>query len=117
MKKVILVFYLLFLTGCSNKMVCTMTVEEENYETNQELVFEFNKEDNVEKSTVNYIMVFKTEEEAKSYLNVFQTINEDYDITLEKNTIEIKSEKNYEQYESKKSELKEKLEKDGYSCK
>jgi len=116
MKKIFLVICALILTGCKNKLICTSETADENYTTQQKIEFTFDDDDNVVDATVNYIMTFEDEETAKSYLNIFETLEEDYEINIDKNKIDIKSSKNYEQYDQNKNELKEELEQNGYMC-
>jgi len=117
MKKILIVLSLFVLTGCSNKLVCTLESTEENYDSKQKITFKFDKSDKVNDVSVNYSMIFADEETAKTYKNVFESLNENYEITQDKNKINIITTKNYDQYNENKEELKKELEKNGYSCK
>ena len=117
MKKIFVALSLLLLTGCSNKMVCTLKSSEESYESEEKIVFEFDNDNKVTNVTINYDMIFEDEESAASYAYVFETLEEDYEIKQEGNKINIVTTKNYEQYSESKDELKVDLENNGYSCK
>ena len=108
---------LLLLTGCGNEFVCTMKTEEDDYVTEQNISFEFDKNDKITNATVNYTMIFETEEEAKSYSSVIETLNNGYDVVLEGKKLSIVSTANYEEYNGQKDKLKADLEKNGYTCK
>lgn len=116
MKKFLMIFGVLLFTGCSNELVCTMNTAEENYELEQKITFQFDEEKVVSAET-NYIMVFENKETASSYMSVFDTLEDDYEINQSGNKINIISTKNYEQYNQNKDKLKEELENNGYSCK
>lgn len=116
MKKMKIFCLLLLLTGCKNKLQCTLETDEEMYISNQKIIFEF-KNDKVSDVTLNYEMIFEDEKTAKDYFVMFEALDEQYEITQEKNKIGIISKKNYEQYDQNKNELKEELETNGYSCK
>lgn len=115
-KNLILILLLLFITGCKNELVCTLETEEEGYLSKQEIIFSI-ADGKVEKAVTNYTMTFETNETAESYLNVFKSANKDYEIILDENKLLIISEKNYEEYNQTKEELKLDFEKNGYSCK
>ena len=66
---------------------------------------------------LNYTMIFEDEKTASEYFTAFETLEEEYEMKLNKNEIEIISEKNYNEYNQSKDELKEELESNGYSCK
>lgn len=117
MKKILLILGVMLLTGCGNKVTCVMNSEEELYKTEQKIVFEFGKNDKVTNATVNHIMIFKTEEEAKNYFSVLEAFEQEYEIKLNKNKIEMNSEKNYEEFDGNKDELKKEFENNGYKCK
>lgn len=115
MKKIILILCIFLLTGCKSKLVCVLESEEEIYKEEQKITFNF-KDDKIKEVNVSYIMTFEDEATAKTYLNIFEALDENYEINLNKNKIEIKSYKNYEQYNQNKDELKGELEKNGYLC-
>lgn len=115
-KNILLIMLILLLTGCKNELVCTLNKEEENYLSEQNIIFTV-EDGIVSKAITNYIMTFEDEKTAETYLNVFKSINKDYDITLNENKLEIKMEKNYEEYNQTKEEVKQDFEKNGYSCK
>ena len=117
MKKILLVLSVMLLTGCGNKLVCNLETSEENYESKQKITFKFDSSDKVNDVTVDYTMIFEDEETAKTYKNVFETLDDNYEINLEKNEINIISTKNYDQYKENKEELKKQFENNGYSCK
>ena len=114
MKKIFMVFILLIVTGCGNKLICTLETTEEDYSTKEKLIFE-EKEKKFEAS-VEYIMTFKDEETANSYLNIIEIIDESYEINLTDNRINIKTFKSFEQYGNDRNELKKELEQNGYLC-
>ena len=116
MKKILIICCLLVLTGCKNELICTMKTTEENYESEQELIFSF-KDEKVSDVTVNYTMIFEDEKTANSYVSVFETLEDGYEIKQDGNKLSIKSEKNYEQYSETKDKIKENLEANGYKCK
>ena len=117
MKKILLLCVCLCLfTGCGKKMVCSLKTDTETYKEEQKITFTF-EDDNVKEAMVNYIMTFDDEATANTYLTMFQTLNKDYEINLDGKTIDIKSFKNYEQYQQNKDELKKELESNGYVCK
>ena len=97
-------------------MVCTLIKEEEKYLSEQKITFT-TQDDIVSKVITNYTMTFEDEETAETYLNVLKSINKDYDIVLNENKIELKMEKNYEEYDQTEEEVKQDFEKNGYSCK
>lgn len=116
-KKLLLLCLCVFLfTGCNKKLVCKSETTEELYKEQQKITFNF-EDEKVKEVMVDYIMIFSDEETAKSYLTIFEALNKDYEISLDGNTINIKSFKNYEQYNQNKEELKEELENNGYICK
>jgi len=117
MKKILMVLGILLFTGCSNELVCTKNTTEENYELEQKIIFEFDSNDKVVSAKTNYIMVFENKETASSYMSVFDSLEEDYEINQVGNKVNIISTKNYEQYNQNKDKLKEELENNGYSCK
>ena len=117
MKKTLILLSLFILTGCSNKLVCTLETNEENYKSEQKITFKFDDSDKVTDVSVDYSMIFADEESAKSYATVFKTLEEDYEINQKGNKINIITTKNYEQYKESKDELKQELENNGYSCK
>lgn len=116
-RRIILGMCLLLLTGCGNEFVCTTEIEEENYKTEQKINFEFDKNDKITNATVNYVMIFETEKDAKAYFNVFEVMNKEYEISLDGEKITISSAGNYEEYNGQKDKLKSDLEKNGYTCK
>lgn len=117
MKKLLIILSVFLLTGCSNELTCKLNKSEEEYDVEQKIVFNMDNDDKVIQAKVEYTMIFKTEEEANSYLSVFENIAEDYNIDVNKNKLSITSIKNYEQYEQSKDALKMELENDGYVCK
>lgn len=117
MKKILIVFASLFLVGCGNKFTCTTTVEEEDYKTQEKIVFEFDKNDRIINATVDYIMIFEDEEKAGNYMNILKTLDKELEIELEGNEIKLSTTKDYEEYDEDKETLKSELEKDGYICK
>ena len=116
MKKIILVCCILLITGCKNNLVCTLTTTEGVYTSEQKITFDF-KDDQVSNVELNYAMIFEDEKTANDYFTAFEALKEQYEIKQDKNKIEIISEKNYDQYNQNKDELKEELEAKGYSCK
>ena len=116
MKKILMICCILMLTGCKNELVCTLKTTEESYDTEQKITFNF-ENDKVNDVTVNYKMTFENEETANSYLSVFESLDEEYEINVDGKEINVKSKKNYEQYDQNKDELKEELELNGYICK
>lgn len=116
MKKIILVLCAFLLTGCKSKLVCTLESEEQIYKEEQKITFNFD-DNKVKDVKVNYTMTFDDEETAKTYLNIFESLDENYEVNLDRNKIDIKSYKNYEQYDKNKDELRDELEKNGYLCK
>ncbi len=116
MKKILMIFCIFILTGCKNELVCTLNTVEESYDTEQKIIFNF-ENDKVNDVVVNYTMIFEDEEIASSYMNAFESLTKEYEINLSGNKIQIISEKNYDQYDQNKEELKAELEKNGYSCK
>lgn len=117
MKKFLIVFTSLFLVGCGNKFTCTTTIEEEDYKTQEKIVFEFDKNDKIINATVDYIMTFENEEKAGNYMNVLKALDKDLEIELDGKEIKLSSTKDYEEYDEDKEALKKELEKDGYVCK
>ena len=116
MKKILIICCLLFLTGCKNELICTMETTEENYESEQEIIFSF-EDEKVNDVVVNYTMIFEDENTANSYVNVFETLEEGYEIEQEGNKLSITSKKNHEQYSETKDKIKTELESNGYKCK
>ena len=80
MRKYLIIFCLLFLTGCRNEFVCTFQTEEENYKTEQKMNFEFDKNDKITNATINYTMIFETEKDAEMYFKIYENIEKDYEI-------------------------------------
>lgn len=117
MKKILIIASLFVLTGCSNKMVCTLETTEENYESEQKITFEFDSDDKVTDVSTNYIMTFEDKETAASYMGVFESLEDDYEINQSGNKLTIVSTKNYEQYNQNKDKLKKELQDNGYLCK
>lgn len=117
MKKIFLVLIILMATGCKNKLTCTLETVEDDYSTKEKIVFNFENKEKAFEASVDHIMTFKNEETAKLYLNIFEALDEGYEISLEGNKINIKSFKNYEQYGTNRDELKKELELNGYLCK
>lgn len=116
MKKILIFLCLLVLTGCKNELVCISTTEEEGYLSEQKIMFEI-KDDKVSKMISNYTMTFENEETAKMYLEVFKSIDSNYDVAQNGNKVVLKSEQPYEEERQKKEEVKQDFEKNGYSCK
>lgn len=108
---------ILLVTGCKNQLKCTQTTEDETYKLNQNITFNFDKNDKVTSADTVYTMVFETEEDAKDYYTIFSTLSEDYNIEQKKNKITVKDSQDYSNYDQGKKELKKELEKNGYKCK
>ncbi len=118
MKKYLFVLItILLLTGCGKSLTCTKSVEEEDYKTEEKIVFDVNKDNKVSDLELNYTMIFEDETIAKDYLNILDSFKNDYEIEQKKNKITIKSEKDYTEYNQTKEELKKDLESNGYTCK
>lgn len=117
MKKILIVFVSLFLVGCGNKFTCTKTIEEEEYTTEERLVFEYDKNDKITNATVDYIMTFENEEKANYYMKIFGSLENNIEIEQDGKEIRLSSTTDYQEYNGHKDELKNKLEKDGYVCK
>ncbi len=117
MKKILIVFCALFLTGCGNKLVCTKQTDDELYKTEQEISVEFDKNDKVKNSVIDYIMLFETSEEAQTYLNILESLEDNYEISLDNNKVKMISRESYNNYKGNKTQLKKELENSGYACK
>jgi len=118
MKKILIIcLFMLLLTGCSKSFTCTLESNEESYNVEQEIVFEIGKDNMVTTSTINYKMIFETEKEATDYFELFETLDQDYELIQEKNKVIIKSTMDYTEYNNTKEELISQFEEDGYICK
>lgn len=111
-KKIILLFVLLMVCGCSKKLTCTYEQEYEDISINNKIVFNF--EDNTYKQ--EDIMVFKDNESASNYFKDIDAYVEEYNLVLEQN--KIISELNGQiKLEGTKDEIKEQYEGYDYTCK
>ena len=118
MKKIIIILLLaVALTGCSTKTTCTQAGSEEGYSYQRKLVISTDKDNKVTEVQINYAMTFDSVDDAKDKYELFASINDDYDLTLEGRKIIVKSSEDYSEYEQSVSELKDELEKSGYACK
>lgn len=116
MKKILIIFSLLFLTGCSNELVCTLKTTEENYESEINTVFEFKKDKIVNSYSTN-TMTFETKEETEMYLKSFENLDEGYSVTqINEYQLELTVSKEYERYNNDKEKIIEEFENQGYSC-
>lgn len=117
MKKIFMIFVILFLTGCSNNLICTMQTEEKNYITDKKITFEFDKNDKVNDVVASYTMTFEVEEDAKEYAAIFETLEGDYEVKIDGKKLNVVTKKNYTEYNETKKQIKEEFKKNGYSCK
>ena len=116
MKKVLVIISLIFLTGCSNKLVCTLETSEENYESEINTFFEFKKDKIVNAYSIN-VMTFETKEETEMYLKSFEVLDQGYSVTrLNEYQLELTVSKEYESYDNNKEKIIEEFENKGYSC-
>ena len=116
MKKILIVFGLLLLTGCANELVCTKETEEENYKSEVKVVFEFNGDEIKDSYAIN-TMTFNTKEEASSYFGIIESLGEGYNVTQKnEKQLEMKVSKNFDIYNNDKDLILEEFENDGYSC-
>ena len=112
MKKIILIFILLLVSGCSKKLTCTYEQKYEDISINNKIVFNF-KDNMYDQKDV---MVFKDNTSAKKYFNDVEDFVDEYNLTLEDNKIisniggEIKLDKS-------KEEVKKQYESYDYKCK
>lgn len=117
MKKILMVLsIMLLITGCKNQLKCTKTSEEEGYKFEQSFVFNIGKNKKVKSMDSKYIMIFEKAEDAKNYFKLLNNLGEDYNISQKKNKIIIKDTQDYSKFDQSKDNLKENLEKEGYSC-
>ena len=119
MLKKYLIFSLMIvglLTGCKSTLTCTLKGSEENYDTEQKIIFT-SKKNKIEKAEINYTMIFKDEDSAKEYYTIFTSLDEDYDIKQKKNKVTMISEKDYSKYDQTEDNMRKELENNGYKCK
>lgn len=107
---------LIVLTGCKSTLTCTLTGTQEEYDTEQKIIFT-SKKNIVEKAQINYTMIFEDEESAKEYFTIFTSLDEDYEIKQKKNKVTMISEKDYSTYNQTEENMRKELENNGYKCK
>lgn len=112
MKKIVLLILLLTLCGCSKKLECNYKEDYEDIKIRNKIIF------NYKDNTYNEIdkMIFKDEKSAKEYFEDIKDYKNEYNLSLDKNTItsnltgEIK-------IDGDRTSTKEKYESYGYKCK
>lgn len=112
MKKIILLFLLITLCGCSKKLECNYKEDYEDIKIHNKIIFNYknNTYEEIDK------MIFNDEESAREYFEDIDEYKEEYNLKLEKNVItsnligDIKIDKD-------KKSTKEKYESYGYKCK
>lgn len=111
MKK-LLILCIIFVCGCSNKMICTYKEDYEDIKILNKVEFNFKDKKYL---TIDK-MTFTNEDEASKYFDDIKEYIEEYNLVLNKNTIISKLEYNIDSTSTKAS-LKEKYEGYNYKCK
>ena len=112
MKKILLVFIIIFICGCSNKLVCTYSEKYEDVRIKNKIIFDFKTNKYKQIDT----MEFKNEESAKEYFEDIDEYKDEYNLELIKNKIMSKIEENLK-IDSSLKEIKEQYESYDYICK
>lgn len=116
MKRILILLGVLFLTGCSKEIVCTTNSDEGGYKTETSITFEC-KGDKIINSNTSYIMTFNNEEETDIYLEMFQDLEDDYEVEKKnENQIQVNISKEYEDGNDDKDNVIKQFEKDGFVC-
>ena len=112
MKKILLVFTIIFLCGCSNKLVCTYKEKYDDVIINNKIIFDFKANKYKQIDT----MQFKNEESAKEYYKDIDEYKEEYNLELKNNKIISILETDIK-IDSSLKEIKERYESYDYVCK
>lgn len=141
MKKLICLFIILLLTGCSKELECSIIERTDDYSIFETITFEFNKDDSEIKKGI-YSLKLDVKEDYIDYLNEFKSTivleyTNLYDIGVKRklssknNTLKFVLSYNSSKYSKKDKEkllnhslyfygdhdeVKKELEKDGYKC-
>lgn len=111
MKKILL-FSILFLCGCSNKLSCTYETIYENIEIRNKIVFNF-KTDKLEQVDK---MIFEDSISASKYYNEIEEYKDEYNLSLEDNIIVSKIIDDIK-LDGDKEKIKKQYESYDYKCK
>lgn len=112
MKKILLSFMIIFICGCSNKLVCTYNETYEDIKIRNKIIFDFNTNKYKQIDT----MIFKNKESAEKYYKDIENYKDEYNLILDdkkiiSETIDDINEK------STKKEIRERFESYDYICK
>lgn len=112
MKKIVLLFLLLTLCGCSKKLECSYSEDYEDIKIRNKIIF------NYKDNTYNEIdkMIFNDEKSAKEYFEDIEEYKKEYNLKLDKNIITSNLTGDIKIDKDKKS-TKEKYQSYGYKCK
>lgn len=112
MKKVLLVIAIIFVCGCSNKVVCIYNGSYDDVKIRNKIIFDFKTNKYRQIDT----MIFKNSEKAKEYFEDIEEYAGEYNLKLKKNKIVSEITDDIKEKSSKK-EIKDKFENYDYVCK
>ena len=112
MKKILLIISIIFLFGCSNKLVCTYNENYDDVIIKNKIVFDFKANKYKQIDT----MIFKDEEKAKEYFSDIDEYKDEYNLKINKNKIISEIESDIK-IDSSLKEIKKQNESYEYVCK
>lgn len=103
---------LLFLCGCSNKLLCTYKIGYDDIEINNKIVFDFKTQ------TLKQVdkMIFEDSISAAKYYDEIEEYKDDYNLVLNKNII-VSEISDIIKIDGDKDKIKKQYESYGYNCK
>ena len=111
-KRGFLLILLVFLCGCSNKLVCTYNDKYDDVKIKNRIIFDFKNGKYKQVDT----MTFSSSEDAEEYYKDIEEYQEEFNLVLNKNKIVSEIEDNVN-LEASKKEIKNRYESYGYKCK